>query len=181
MPEAIAVRKIGIDAGHRIPDHDSKCKNLHGHRYTIELHVVGMLIKGGPEKGMVKDFSILKKIMMDHIDKYCDHGLILSIDDHFLKDCTIYPKPKFRAEIPIYNKQDVLNYLKEKIIPENGFWAGDSNVGKLFLMKEVPTAENLAKQWHDMLEEELHRNNIEILKIVVHETPNCWAEYSLEK
>ena len=28
-------RKLEFDAGHRIPDHNSQCRNLHGHRYTL--------------------------------------------------------------------------------------------------------------------------------------------------
>ncbi len=178
MPEAIAVRKIEIDAGHRIPDHNSKCKNLHGHRYTIELHVTGPLIIGGPEKGMVKDFSLLKKCMMNVVDKTCDHGLMLSIKDPLLQNSIIYPKLNIRVEIPIYTKPDMLNYIDRNYLAEQSYWAGDSNVGKLFIMAEPPTAENLAKVWHTMLEIELKNNrNLKISKIVVYETPNCWAEY----
>ena len=34
----IVRRQIGIDAGHRVMTHGSKCRNMHGHRYTIEAH-----------------------------------------------------------------------------------------------------------------------------------------------
>ena len=38
-------RKLEFDAGHRIPDHKSQCRNLHGHRYTLEITLVGAVIE----------------------------------------------------------------------------------------------------------------------------------------
>lgn len=70
-------RKIEIDAAHRVPDHASKCRNLHGHRYVIEATCVGELIDFGPETGMVMDFSFLKEIMVDCIDRFYDHAMIV--------------------------------------------------------------------------------------------------------
>jgi 6-pyruvoyltetrahydropterin/6-carboxytetrahydropterin synthase len=37
-------RKLEFDAGHRIPDHKSQCRNLHGHRYTLEITLTGKVI-----------------------------------------------------------------------------------------------------------------------------------------
>ena len=36
--------KLEFDAGHRIPHHKSSCKNLHGHRYAIEVTIKGEII-----------------------------------------------------------------------------------------------------------------------------------------
>ena len=33
--------RLEFDAGHRIPSHKSNCKNLHGHRYCIEVTIKG--------------------------------------------------------------------------------------------------------------------------------------------
>src|SRR5260363_127088 len=30
-------RQLAFDAGHRIPDHQSRCRNLHGHRYVLDI------------------------------------------------------------------------------------------------------------------------------------------------
>ena len=79
-------REIGIDAGHRVPDHGSKCRNLHGHRYTIQATCVGDLIDDGEQTGMVLDFGFLKDEMMNIIDKECDHATILYQYDPLLKD-----------------------------------------------------------------------------------------------
>lgn len=73
----IITREIGIDMGHRVTNHASKCKNPHGHRYTIQLSVTGDLIDQGSEEGMVKDFGFLKDVMMEQIDARCDHGFAL--------------------------------------------------------------------------------------------------------
>ena len=35
--------RLEFDAGHRIPNHKSNCKNLHGHRYAIEVTVTGSI------------------------------------------------------------------------------------------------------------------------------------------
>lgn len=78
-------KTIEIDTGHRVPNHKSKCRNLHGHRYVIEAGVEGDLVKqeGASDEGMVIDFSDLKAVMVEEIhDKY-DHGFIMFRDDDF--------------------------------------------------------------------------------------------------
>jgi len=81
----LVTKKIEIDMGHRVPNHKSKCKNLHGHRYTIEVGVDDKLVlfKGVSDEGMVIDFSDLKKIMMKHIDEVYDHSFTMYIEDEF--------------------------------------------------------------------------------------------------
>ena len=34
-------RRLEFDAGHRIPNHASQCRHLHGHRYAIEVTLSG--------------------------------------------------------------------------------------------------------------------------------------------
>jgi 6-pyruvoyltetrahydropterin/6-carboxytetrahydropterin synthase len=55
-------RKLEFDAGHRIPDHKSQCRNLHGHRYTLEITLTGAVIdvEGNSDNGMIMDFSDIK-------------------------------------------------------------------------------------------------------------------------
>ena len=83
----IVRRQIGIDAGHRVMTHGSKCRNMHGHRYTIEAHCqtdTNKLHNTGEQTDMVIDFSFLKDEMMTHIDEPCDHGFIISVQDEQL-------------------------------------------------------------------------------------------------
>ena len=58
-------KEIGIDMGHTVTNHDSKCKHLHGHRYRIICTVEGNIITEGSAEGMVIDFTDLKKAMME--------------------------------------------------------------------------------------------------------------------
>jgi len=68
-------RRIEFDAGHRIYGHESKCANIHGHRYVA-------LITCCPadhldELGRVIDFSVIKERIGGWIDMNLDHGMIL--------------------------------------------------------------------------------------------------------
>lgn len=71
------------DMGHRIPNHKSKCKNPHGHRYKIEVTLEGHLndIEGNTSQGMVVDFSDIKKILVQEIDGRCDHSFMYYKND----------------------------------------------------------------------------------------------------
>jgi 6-pyruvoyltetrahydropterin/6-carboxytetrahydropterin synthase len=78
-------KEVEFDAGHRVPLHDSKCKNPHGHRYKVKAHVVGPLKTAGSETGMVVDFSRIKHLLTHRVhDKY-DHGFIVQDSDEALR------------------------------------------------------------------------------------------------
>ena len=89
MPTAplTITRKLEFDAGHRIPNHESKCRNVHGHRYVLECTVAGPLVStpGSSSQGMVVDFGALKEIMNDNIVKDWDHAMLVWEGDHELR------------------------------------------------------------------------------------------------
>ncbi len=58
--------------------HESKCRNLHGHRYVVELTVQAESLDS---LGRVIDFSALKGIVGAWIDEQWDHGFIGHEDD----------------------------------------------------------------------------------------------------
>ena len=72
-------RKIEFDAGHRIPDHNSKCRNVHGHRYVLEATVRGDVnpVRGQSDDGMVVDFGDLKGIMLKAVGDVWDHAFLV--------------------------------------------------------------------------------------------------------
>src|SRR5260370_7472038 len=72
-------RKLEFDAGHRIPDHRSQCRNLHGHRYVLEITLQGELVEteGAPDRGMVMDFADVKALAMEHLVNQWDHAFIV--------------------------------------------------------------------------------------------------------
>lgn len=90
----LITRRIEIDMGHRVPNHKSKCRNLHGHRYAIEVGVFGPIqtSSGNSDEGMVIDFGDLKDLLRSEIDAKFDHAFMMfegdSLADTFrgLKD-----------------------------------------------------------------------------------------------
>lgn len=83
MSVVMITRKIEFDAGHRIPDHASKCRNAHGHRYVLEATVGGEVndAPGSSDNGMVGDFGDLKAIMMEAVGEPWDHAFLVHHDD----------------------------------------------------------------------------------------------------
>jgi 6-pyruvoyltetrahydropterin/6-carboxytetrahydropterin synthase len=155
------VREIGIDAGHRVPDHYSKCKNQHGHRYTIQAVCTGELAVEGSEAGMVMDFGFLKELMMEIIDNNCDHANILWIHDPLLAYLVDIEKVKANFS-------------------ERGYYRIEGKGGWLYVMDSIPTAENLARHWFNRLAPLVTTRSLgraSLSKIIVWETPNCSASY----
>lgn len=72
-------RRLEFDAGHRIPNHNSQCKHLHGHRYAIEITLSGDIItaEGASEQGMVMDFSDVKRIAKEQVVDAWDHAFLV--------------------------------------------------------------------------------------------------------
>lgn len=71
-------RKLEFDAAHRVMQHESKCRHLHGHRYTVEITVTAESLDA---LGRVIDFGTLKGELGGWIDEHLDHGAILNQDD----------------------------------------------------------------------------------------------------
>ena len=58
-------RKLEFDAAHRVMEHESKCRHLHGHRYVAEVTVATSELDG---LGRVLDFGLLKTELGGWID-----------------------------------------------------------------------------------------------------------------
>jgi 6-pyruvoyltetrahydropterin/6-carboxytetrahydropterin synthase len=82
-PTMIITRRLEFDAGHRIPNHGSQCRHLHGHRYAIEITLSGEIIRteGASEEGMVMDFSDVKNIANRMLVNQWDHAFLVYRDD----------------------------------------------------------------------------------------------------
>ena len=79
----LITRRLEFDAGHRIPNHTSQCKHLHGHRYAIEISLSGEVIatEGQSEQGMVMDFSDVKRIAKERVVDVWDHAFLVYRED----------------------------------------------------------------------------------------------------
>ena len=82
--------RMEFDSGHRIPNHKSSCKNLHGHRYAIEVTLKGDIIdkENDSDYGMVMDFKDAKELIRKTIVEPWDHAFLVYEKDleviHFL-------------------------------------------------------------------------------------------------
>jgi len=70
-------KTVEFDAGHRLMHHEGKCSNIHGHRYTLKVSIIGIVNK---KSGMVLDFTNLKQAMAPVVSEY-DHAMILNKED----------------------------------------------------------------------------------------------------
>ena len=84
----LITRRLEFDAGHRIPQHKSQCRHLHGHRYALEVTLSGEIIQteGASEQGMVMDFTDVKNIALEKIANVWDHAFLVYQGDHAVLD-----------------------------------------------------------------------------------------------
>ena len=74
-------RELRFCYGHRLLQYDGKCRHLHGHngRAVITLAAADL-----DARGMVMDFTQLKRIVGGWIDEALDHKMLLHKDDPVL-------------------------------------------------------------------------------------------------
>src|SRR6187549_4013525 len=67
-------KEIDFCYGHRLLNYDGKCKHLHGHNGKAVIVLEGQELD---HRGMVIDFSDIKKHVAGWIDANLDHRMIL--------------------------------------------------------------------------------------------------------
>ena len=72
-------RWVETDTGHRVPNHKSKCRHFHGHRYRWEAVIEGDVVtqRGVSEEGMLMDFSDISRILEKEIHDLVDHSFLV--------------------------------------------------------------------------------------------------------
>jgi 6-pyruvoyltetrahydropterin/6-carboxytetrahydropterin synthase len=71
-------REIDFCYGHRLLNYDGKCKYLHGHNGRAVITLASSTLD---ERGMVLDFSDIKRVVAQWIDDHLDHRMLLHRDD----------------------------------------------------------------------------------------------------
>jgi 6-pyruvoyltetrahydropterin/6-carboxytetrahydropterin synthase len=71
-------REIDFCYGHRLLDYEGKCQYLHGHNGRAVITVEAPSLDA---RGMVFDFSEIKRVVSRWIDDNLDHRMILRRDD----------------------------------------------------------------------------------------------------
>lgn len=139
-------RRIEFDAGHRIPDHASQCRHLHGHRYALEITLSGEVIEaaGKPYSGMVMDFAEVKAIAQRLIVDSWDHAFLVYAGDVAVVN--------FLSSLPDH-KTVTLDRVPTA-----------ENLARIAF-------ELLAPAYRD-----IYGNHLRLERARIYETPNCWAD-----
>ena len=139
-------RRLEFDAGHRIPDHKSQCRHLHGHRYALEITLSGDIIRvdGDAANGMVMDFSEVKALAEQHLVSLWDHAFLVYAGDRALV--------QFLASLPEH-KTVVL-----ACIP-----TAENLAEQAFAILDAVYRDN-------------YGNHLRLERVRLYETPNCWAD-----
>lgn len=77
-----AERYHDICFGHRVMNHESKCRHLHGHNYRFYFVIEAM--EGLDELGRVLDFSVIKETLCQWLEEHWDHRFLLFVEDPYL-------------------------------------------------------------------------------------------------
>jgi 6-pyruvoyltetrahydropterin/6-carboxytetrahydropterin synthase len=142
----LITRRLEFDAGHRIPDHRSQCRHLHGHRYVIEISLSGSIINkaGDSANGMVMDFSLVKDLAKANLVDEWDHAFLAFAGDHAIVD--------FLNSLPDH-KTVILDRVPTA-----------ENLARIAF-------DRLNAVYRDT-----YGNHLRLERIRLYETPNCWAD-----
>lgn len=148
IPEMLITRKFEFDAGHRISTHQSQCRNLHGHRYVLEVTISGGIITdaGAPEQGMVMDFSGIKRLIREALVEQWDHAFLVYVGD-----------------------TRVLEFLQSM---------DDHKTVVLKVQPTAENLALIAFDCLHRIFQDRYAGRLELEHIRLFETPNCWADVS---
>lgn len=143
-------RRLEFDAGHRIPDHESQCRHLHGHRYVLEVTLSGPVLRrpGAADDGMVMDFARVKALARRHVVDAWDHAFLV-----------------YRGDL------EVVAFLRG--LP------GHKTV-ELELVPTAENLAVTAFRILDPIYRSDYGNEPHLERVRVYETPNCWADATRE-
>ena len=139
-------RRLEFDAGHRIPNHTSQCRHLHGHRYAIEITLSGDIIatEGLSEQGMVMDYSEVKRIAKEQLVDAWDHAFLV-----------------YRGD------KTVLDFLNS--LPEH-------KTVVLDVPPTAENLATVAFNILDSAYRDIYANQLRLERVRIYETPNNWAD-----
>ena len=144
-------KEYEFDMAHRLENFNGQCNNIHGHRYkllvTFARNDEQLCVDVGHNEGMVIDFKIVKELVKKNIVDLMDHSFAYNNTD------------KVTTEIAMF--------LKEKINQ------------KLFALPFRLTAEAMSEWIYKKVNKDIEDKDLPIkcTKIVLFETPTCYAKY----
>ncbi len=89
-------RTIEFCYGHRLLHYEGKCRYLHGHNGRA---VITLESRGLDARGMVIDFSEIKRVVRGWIDESLDHRMILHREDPAVAPLTQLGEPLYLLDV----------------------------------------------------------------------------------
>lgn len=89
-------RQIDFCYGHRLLNYEGKCRFLHGHNGRAVIAIESSQLD---ERGMVLDFSDIKRVVSSWIDNNLDHRMILHRDDPVVPTLQEFGEPLFLIDV----------------------------------------------------------------------------------
>ena len=130
-------KHVELDAGHRVPDHTSKCRSPHGHRYKVEAAVVGPVLEAGPETGMVLDYGHLKALLVEHVHDPWDHAFLVHAGDNLMR-AALVPEWKVAVLDLVPTAENLALLAAEALAPAVARWHPGLRLVRLTVW-ETPT------------------------------------------
>lgn len=137
---------ITFDMAHRLPNHFSRCKNIHGHSWKIGVTLESDTLASDSSEGMVFDFKDLKSWLMEVVDERFDHSMTLFLDDPFTLTFVNM------LGISQKNYDEAIEWLKNN--PE--LEVVNFKDVRFNITNFIPTSENLAKYFKKEFEQRLY-------------------------
>lgn len=108
-------RRIEFDAAHRVMEHESKCRHLHGHRYAVEATFAAGALDA---LGRVIDFGTVRDRLGGWIDAQWDHATILNEKDKSLGEAIAAATGQKIYYLPANPTAETMaSYLLEQVCP----------------------------------------------------------------
>jgi len=146
MSKGYITIKKNMDCMHRIVHHASKCKHVHGHSFLYELT---FSYEEQNDLGYAIDFSEIKRVGVQFLEDYLDHGAILNPED-----------------------KQVIELCKAV---NSKYWLMSLNGKGEFCN---PSVENIAKEVFLIMEVLFEKRKPYLYphRVRIYETPNCFTD-----
>jgi 6-pyruvoyltetrahydropterin/6-carboxytetrahydropterin synthase len=135
-------RWIETDTGHRVPNHKSKCRNIHGHRYRWEVELEGEVVSEGgvSDEGMLMDFSDISTILTEHIHDVVDHAFIVYENDaEAIEALSFMGDGHKTVKVPfIPTAENLAKWAFDKVEPKIRSSYGNNLFIRAFHVRETP-------------------------------------------
>ena len=135
-------RWVETDTGHRVPNHKSKCRHMHGHRYRWEVELEGEVVieRGASDEGMLMDFSDISRILDEYIHDVVDHAFVVYEGDEVARDALSMMGDEHRTLIVPFvpTAENLAKWAFEQVEPHIQTSYGNSLKIRAFHVRETP-------------------------------------------